>query len=45
MGGEVVRHGRVAATAVVEWIGGIPWEQVIPAPGQTTQPRVPVLGR
>ena len=25
--------------------GGIPWEWVIPAPGQTTQPRVPELGR
>ena len=24
---------------------GIPWEQVIPAPGQTTQPRVPALGK
>ena len=44
MGREAVSCRKVA-TAAAEQMGGIPWEQAIPAPGQTSQPRVPALGR
>ena len=39
------RRGGPTFTCGTQKSGGTPWEQVIPAPGQTAQHRVPVPRR